>query len=271
MSKLTIDAEKSKFSLNLIELVHYRDLLFTLAYRDIRVRYTQTFLGMLWAIFQPLVTLIIITVIFGKAIKVDTGGIPYPLFAVVGVAAWTYFAYTLGQASSSIISSQDMIKKIYFPRLIVPLSKALVGLIDFGVGLAFVLVLMFYYGWAPGSNVLWLPLVLLTNILAALGIGFWFSALSIRYRDIQHIIPFIVQLGFYATPVAYSANLVPIGYKILYFLNPMAGVIEGYRYALFGSPLELEYAALSFSVALLLFVSGLVFFQILERKMADIL
>jgi lipopolysaccharide transport system permease protein len=271
MSKLTVDAEKSKFSLNLGELVQYRDLLFTLAYRDIRVRYTQTFLGMLWAIFQPLVTLIIITVIFGKAIKVDTGGIPYPLFAVVGVAAWTYFAYTLGQASSSIISSQDMIKKIYFPRLVVPLSKALVGLIDFGVGLAFVLVLMVYYGWIPGSTILWLPLVLLINILAALGIGFWFSALSIRYRDVQHIIPFIVQLGFYATPVAYSAGLVPGGYKLLYFLNPMAGVIEGYRYALFGSPFEFQYAAISLFIAVFLFISGLVFFQILERKMADIL
>jgi len=271
MSKLTVDAEVGRFSLNFRELIQYRDLLITLAYRDIRVRYTQTFLGMLWAVFQPLVTLIIITIIFGKAIQVDTGGIPYPLFAVAGVAAWTYFAFTLGQASSSIISSQDMIKKIYFPRLIIPLSKALVGLIDFGVGLAFVLVLMIYYGWMPSASIIWLPLVILVNVIAALGVGFWFSALSIRYRDVQHIIPFIVQIGFYITPVAYPTQLVPQAYKLLYFINPMTGVIEGYRHALFGSSIDYNYAAISVVCALVLFVSGLIFFQIVERKMADIL
>lgn len=271
MTKLIVDAEHKKFSLNLRELVRYKDLLLTLAYRDIRVRYTQTFLGMIWAVFQPLVTLIIITVIFGKAIKVETDGIPYPLFAVVGVAAWTYFAFTLGQASSSIISSQDMVKKIYFPRLVIPLSKALVGLVDFGVGLAFVIVLMIYYGWLPGATIVWLPLILLANIFAALGVGFWFSALSIRYRDVQHIIPFIVQLGFYVTPIAYSASLVPEEYKLLYFANPMTGVIEGYRHALFGSPIDYTVIAYSMFSALVLFISGLIFFQKVERNMADII
>jgi lipopolysaccharide transport system permease protein len=271
MTKLIVDSEHNKFSLNLRELVQYKDLLLTLAYRDIRVRYTQTFLGMIWAVFQPLVTLIIITVIFGKAIKVETDGIPYPLFAVVGVAAWTYFAFTLGQASSSIISSQDMVKKIYFPRLVIPLSKALVGLVDFGVGLAFVVVLMIYYGWLPGASIVWLPLVLLSNIFAALGVGFWFSALSIRYRDVQHIIPFIVQLGFYVTPIAYSASLVPEEYKLLYFANPMTGVIEGYRHALFGSPIDYTVFAYSMFSALVLFISGLIFFQKVERNMADII
>jgi len=274
MHKIVVDAKKSKFSLNLRELVEYRDLFLILAYRDLRIRYAQTFLGLLWAFIQPLATLLIFTVVFGRAVKVDTGGIPYPVFAISGLAAWTYFSFVLNQSGYSIIGAQEMVKKIYFPRLVIPLSKALVGFVDFAVALLFLLLLMLYYKVVPSANIIFLPIFLLLTIISALAAGIWLSALTIRYRDFQHVIPFMVQFGLYATPIAYSASVItdnlPPWASYIYYLNPMAGVVEGFRWCLLGGipPHALSY--LSFGIIALLFISGLFYFKRVERVMADI-
>ena len=274
MVHLVVDADKRSRLLNLTELIHYKDLFYILAYRDLRVRYAQTFLGLFWALLQPLVTLAIFTVVFGRAVQVDTGGIPYPLFAITGMAAWTYFAFVMKESGNSIISAQQMVKKIYFPRLVIPLSKAVVGFVDFGIALLLMAGLMAYYGYAPTEKIIFLPLFILLTVLAALSVGIWLSALTIRYRDFQHVVPFLVQFGLYATPTAYPAeaviNNLPPWAVVLYYLNPMAGVIEGFRWSLLGSNPPSQYAYLSFMLVGVLLLSGLFYFKRIERVMADI-
>ena len=273
MSKLVIDANRSRFGLNLRELFAYRDLFLILAYRDLRVRYAQTFLGLLWAFIQPLFTLVIFTLVFGRAIGVAKdipAHIPYVLYAACGMSAWTYFAFVMNQAGNSIIGAQGMIQKIYFPRLIIPLSKAVVGLVDFGVSLLFILVLMVWYGFVPSSNIVFLPFYVLMGVLAALGVGIWLSALTIRYRDFQHIVPFMVQFGLYATPIAYPTSLLPEQYRVLFYLNPMTGVVEGFRWSLLGTESPGMHAWLSFGLIAVLFLSALLYFRRVERIMADI-
>lgn len=274
MMHLVVDAEKRTSLLNLKELKHYRDLFYILAYRDLRIRYAQTFLGLLWAMLQPLATLTIFTIVFGRAVKVDTGNIPYPLFAITGVAAWTYFAFVMKESGSSIISAQQMVKKIYFPRLVIPLSKAIVGFVDFGIALLFMVILMVYYQVVPAANVMFLPLFILMIIISALGVGIWLSALTIRYRDFQHVVPFLVQFGLYATPTAYPAQAIlqslPEWLVVIYYLNPMAGVIEGFRWCLLGGDPPSAFAYLSFGLVLIIFISGLFYFKRIERVMADI-
>jgi lipopolysaccharide transport system permease protein len=270
MSKIVVDSETSALKINFKELKHYRDLFYILAYRDLRVRYAQTFLGFLWALLQPLATLVIFILVFGLAVKVDTGGIPYPLFAISGISMWTYFGFVLNQSGNSVIGAQEMIKKIYFPRLVIPLSKAVVGFVDFGVALIMLVILMIVYGFAPTLNLLYAPLFILLNIIAALSVGIWLSALTIRYRDFQHVIPFLVQFGMYATPVAYPARLVPEKYQLIYNLNPMAGVIQGFRWSVFGADPPDAYFYISMVVILVLFVSSLYYFRKVEDVMADI-
>jgi len=270
MSKIVVDAKTSSLKLNLRELRHYRDLFYILAYRDLRVRYAQTFLGFTWALLQPLATLLIFILVFGMAVKVDTGGIPYPLFAISGISMWAYFGFVLNQSGNSIIGAQEMIKKIYFPRLVIPLSKAVVGFVDFGVALVILVILMIIYGFTPTGNLIFTPLFILLNIIAALAVGIWLSALTIRYRDFQHVIPFLVQFGLYATPVAYPARLVPDKYQLIYNLNPMAGVIQGFRWSVFGGNPPDIYFYISMTVILVLFISGLFYFRKVEDVMADI-
>jgi lipopolysaccharide transport system permease protein len=274
MSKIVVDADKSRFSLGLRQLIEYRDLFLILAYRDLRVRYAQTFLGFFWAFIQPAATLLIFTVVFGKAVKVDTGDIPYPLFAIVGMSAWTYFAFVLNQSGNSIISAQEMVKKIYFPRLVIPLSKAVVGFVDFGVALLFMAGLMIYYDYIPSSNIGYLPIFIFLTIIAALAVGIWLSALTIRYRDFQHVVPFLVQFGLYATPTAYPAetiiNNLPDWATIIYYLNPMAGVVEGFRWSVLGGASPSQYSFISFILIILLFFSSVMYFKKVERVMADI-
>jgi lipopolysaccharide transport system permease protein len=269
-----VDATDRGARLDLGELFRYRDLFLVLAYRDYRVRYAQTFLGLAWAFLQPTATLLILTIIFGKAVRIDTGSVPYPLFAVCGMAAWSYFSYVLTQSGTSIIGAQDMVKKIYFPRLIIPLSKAAVGFIDFGITAALILVLMLYYRVAPSPDLALLPVFTLVGIAAALALGIWMSALTIRYRDFQHVVPFMVQLGLYVTPVAYPAALVtdavPRWVAVLYYLNPMAGVTEGFRWAVLGTAPPTGLSYLSLAVTALLLVSGLYYFKSVERTMADL-
>ncbi len=274
MHKTVVDADKRKLSLNLRELFNYRDLFLILAYRDLRVRYAQTFLGFLWAFLQPAATLLIFTVVFGKAVKVDTGGVPYPLFAITGMTAWSYFAFVLNQSGNSIIGAQEMVKKIYFPRLVIPLSKAVVGFVDFAIGFLFLAVLMVIYKFVPGPNIVYLPVFILLTIISALAVGVWLSALTIRYRDFQHVVPFLVQFGLYATPTAYPAetiiNNLPDWAVIIYYLNPMAGVVEGFRWSILGGAAPSEFAYVSFALIGILFVSALFYFRKVERVMADI-
>ena len=270
--KIIIDADKRKLKLQLRELVQYKDLFSTLAFREFRVRYAQTFLGFFWAFLQPAATLIIFTFIFGRAIKVDTGDLPYPVFALTGMTAWSFFAYVVSQAGKSIINEQNMIKKIYFPRLMIPLSKAVVGFIDFGITFLLLIIMMLFYGVSPSLNILWLPLFILIVIIASLTFGIWISALTIRYRDFQHIIPFIIQIGLYATPVAYSTLYIPEKYHLIYYcLNPMAGVVEGFRWCIVGQGAIQPYTFISFGILLILFVSSLFYFRKVERVMADII
>jgi len=274
MSKVIIDASKSFWQLNLKELFDYKDLFYTLAYRDFRVKYAQTFLGFIWAFIQPVLTLLVFALLFSRGLQVDTQGVPYPLFAACGLAAWTYFATVMGQAGNSIIGAQSMVQKIYFPRLVIPLSKALVGLIDFGITLALILLLMAYYQFVPSHNIVFLPIFILAAIISALGVGIWLSALSIRFRDFQHIVPFLVRFGMFFTPVAYPSsiivNRIPEWASVIYFLNPIAGIVEGFRWCIFGTNPPGILSFISLGVVLVLFVSSLFYFKKVEKTIADI-
>lgn len=274
MARIVVDANKSTFSLNLKELFSYRDLFLILAYRDLRIRYAQTFLGVTWALLQPLITLIIFTLVFGRFVKVDTGGVPYPVFALCGMVAWTYFAFVMNQSGNSIIGAQEMVKKIYFPRLVIPLSKAVVGLVDFCIAFVLLLMLILFYDVPVSINIVMLPVFVVLTVLCALAAGIWLSALSIRFRDFQHITPFIVQVGLYATPIAYPGDVVirtlPDAGVILFYLNPMAGIVEGFRWSILGYGSLHSVSFMSFAMVIVLFVSGLIYFKKVERVMADI-
>jgi lipopolysaccharide transport system permease protein len=272
MHNTTIDAGKKLDLFDIKDLFRYKDLFFTLAYREFRVRYAQTFLGFFWAFLQPAATLLIFTFVFGRAIKVDTGNIPYPVFALSGMVAWTYFSFVVSQSGRSLINSQSMIQKIYFPRIILPLSQALVGLIDFTLTFLFLIAAMLWYGVLPSANIWYLPFFLLMAILAALAVGIWISALTIRYRDFMHVIPFLIQIGLYATPVAYSTLYIPEKYHLLYYsLNPMVGVVEGFRWSLIGQGSIHPYTFISMGIVLVLFVTSLIYFRKVEKIMADII
>lgn len=274
MGKIIVDANKHSFSLNLKELFSYRDLFLILAYRDLRVRYAQTFLGLAWAVLQPVATLIIFTLVFGRFVKVDTGGVPYPVFALCGMVAWTYFSFVMNQSGNSIIGAQEMIKKIYFPRLVIPLSKAVVGLVDFMIAFFLLLMLLMYYRVAVSANILILPLFVLLTILSSLAAGIWLSALSIRFRDFQHVTPFLVQVGLYATPIAYPGEVVigtlPDWGVVLFYLNPMAGVVEGFRWSILGQGSLHGVSFISYGMVVILFFTGLFYFKKVEKVMADI-
>lgn len=272
-TKTIIDAQKSSWIPNIKELIRYKDLFFTLAWRDFRVRYAQTTVGFLWAFIQPIVTLVILNIVFGSFAQVDTGELPHLLFTVSGLALWSYFSYVLMNSGNSIIANQGMVKKIYFPRLVIPLSKAVVGLIDLGIVLLIMIGFMIYFGFPPSVNIWAAPLFIFGGMIAALSVGIWLSALTVRYRDFQHVVPFMVQIGLYATPVAYpvseASSRFPEWAMSIYFLNPMAGVIEGFRWSVFGVG-ELSYLTfISFGMILLLFISGVAYFNKIESEMAD--
>ena len=273
MAKLIIDANKKQYLPNFKEIFRYKDLFITLAWRDFKVRYAQTTIGLLWAFVQPIVTLIILNVVFSKFAHVETNGVPHILFTITGLSIWTYFSYVLTNSGGSIISAQGMVQKIYFPRLIIPLSKAVVGLIDFGITIVILIFLMIYYGFSPSPNIIYAPLFIFVGIIAALAVGIWLSALTVRYRDFQHIVPFFVQIGLYATPVAYpievASNNFPQWAMTIYYLNPMAGVVQGFRWSILGGEAPGNMMFISFGMVLLLFISGLLYFRGIEDKMAD--
>jgi lipopolysaccharide transport system permease protein len=271
-SKVIIEASNSSFFPNLMELVRYKDLFITLTWRDFRVRYAQTTIGFLWAIIQPLVSLVILSLVFGKFVGVKTE-IPHLLYTVSGLSIWGYFSFVMTNSGNSIINNQNMIKKIYFPRLIIPLSKAVVGLIDFAISFFIMILLMFYYQIVPSVNIWIAPFFVLMGIIASLSVGIWLSALTVRFRDFQFIVPFMVQLGMYITPIAYPAEFaiqkLPNWASTIYFLNPMSGVIEGFRWAVFGGLPPNHYTFISFGVIFILFISGIMYFKKVEEVMAD--
>ena len=274
MRKIVIDANKNQQWFSISELFAYKDLFFLLAYRDFRVRYAQTFLGLSWVIIQPLLTLLILTLVFGKLAKIDTHGVPYPLFAICGISIWSYFSFVLSQSGGSVIAAQEMIKKVYFPKLLLPLSKSVTGLMDLLVGMLFIFGLLVYYGWELNSYLPFLILFILLGILAALGLGIWIAALSIRYRDFQHVVPFVIQFGLYISPIAYPSieviKSLPTALDILFFLNPMSGVAEGIRWSILGTPFPWKLSMVSLSTAVVLFFSGVYYFGKVETTMSDI-
>ena len=270
MQQTVIKGGKRRVNLNLKELLQYKDLLYTLALRDFKVRYAQAFLGIIWAVLQPLITLTIFILVFGKTIKVDTGNIPYPLFALAGMCSWTYFANVMTGAGNSVLSAQGMIQKIYFPRLIIPLSKAIVGLMDLAIVLIIFFILMLFYRYPLSANIIFFPLFLLVSIMCSLAVGIWLSALTIRYRDFQFIVPFMVQFGMYATPIAYPVSMIPAKYEFIFYLNPMTGVVQGFRWSLLGTEAPGYLSYISFIFIFVLFVSSLFYFKKTERIMADI-
>jgi|TARA_R110000737_G_C14622045_1_gene493506 lipopolysaccharide transport system permease protein len=272
MSIKIIQAGNTSIFPDFKELYRYKDLFLTLSWRDFRVRYAQTTIGFLWALLQPIVTLLILTLVFNKFAGVETE-VPHIVFTVCGLSMWSYFSYVMTNSGSSIIQSQDMVKKIYFPRLIIPLSKALVGLIDFGITILILIVLMIYYQVAPAKTIFFAPIFVIIGMISALAVGIWLSALTVRFRDFQHVVPFMVQVGLYLTPVAYPIELVsqhlPKWAESIYYLNPMAGVIQGFRWSIFGGTPPSSMIFISFAMVILLLISGLMYFKKVESEMAD--
>lgn len=270
--RTVISPSKGWLSLNLKEVWEYRELLGILAWRDVSVRYKQSIVGVGWAIIQPLMTMIIFTIIFGMFAKLPSDGLPYPIFSYCALLPWTYFARSLGDSSDSLVGSSHLITKVYFPRLILPISKVFSGLIDFAIAFAILLGMMAWYRIAPTKGLLALPLFIGIAMLAALGVGTWFTALNVRYRDVKFVVPFLVQFWMYASPVAYSTSIIPEKWQWIYGLNPMVGVIEGFRWAMLGK------AAPSITLLLIpsliifaILISGLYYFRKMEKTFADII
>jgi homopolymeric O-antigen transport system permease protein len=251
---------------------HYRELLFYLVWRDIQVRYKQTMLGVAWAVIQPFLTMVVFSVFFGALAGLPSDGLPYPLFTYTALLPWQLFAFGLAESSNSLVNNQRLISKIYFPRLVIPVSAALSGLVDFAIAFLVLLGMMLFYGEPLTLRILVLPLLIMLTIIAALSLGLWLAALNVKYRDVRYVIPFIIQLGFFLTPIAYSSSLVPPALRPLYALNPMVGVVEGFRWALLGSEAPAGILILvSAIVALLLLAGGLVYFRRMEDTFADLL
>lgn len=269
----TVIENKKGFNLKerIKELYNYRELLWTLAYRDIRVRYAQTLLGMLWGIIEPMVTVIFLSLILNRIANISTGGVNPILFGLSGMVVWNYFSNVIIQGSTSLIMNQNMIRKIYFPRIMIPAAKTVAAIPDLLI--TCVLTLAFYLVYWDDFTIksLLLPVFLLLAVLASAGLGIWISALNIRYRDFQHVVPFLTRIGLFLTPIAYTSNEIPDHLKWLFFLNPITGVIEGIRWSLFDFRLEMNYFLLSIGMIIFLFLTGFYFFNKLEKNIADII
>jgi len=258
-------------SLKLKELWEYRELLYFLVWRDVKVRYKQAALGAAWAILQPLLTMLIFSVIFGMFAKVPSDGTPYPLFAFVALVPWNFFATSLAQSSNSVVGSANLITKVYFPRLAIPLASVLAGLVDFALAFCVLLAMMVYYHRVPTIAILWLPLFVLLELCAAVGVGFWLSAMNVKFRDVRYVVPFLVQFWMYASPIIYSSTMIPARYRTLYALNPMVGVVDGFRWALLGAKTTPGPTLAVSAVATILFlIGGALYFRKMEAQFADV-
>lgn len=269
---ITIVPSSGWVRLNLRELWNYRELLFFLIWRDLKVRYRQTALGVAWAILQPFLTMVVFSVFFGKLAGIPSDGIPYPIFVYAGLLPWQIFSHALTESSNSLVLNQQLITKVYFPRLTIPFSAVLAGLADFVFAFILFLGMMMYYGIVPTLAVITFPLFLLLAIATALAVGLWLSALNVQYRDVRYIIPFLTQFWLFVTPIAYSANLVPETWQIIYGLNPMVGVVNGFRWALLGyTTTQSSLLIVSIIVVAVLLIGGLEYFHRMEKTFADII
>lgn len=269
--KIVFSAQQPSIRSKITEIWEYRELLWMLAWRDFRVKYAQSLLGFTWAFINPIFTLVVLSFIFGTVANVDTAGIPHVLYTLAGLCGWTFFASLAGDAGRSVLSAQGMVKKIYFPRLILPLSKILTSLIDFGIVLICLGVLLLIYQYPITTQFFWLPFFIFLAVLAGVASGIWVSALTIRFRDFQHVMPLVLRVGMYATPIAFPASMVPEKYQLLFFLNPLAGVVEGMRWSLLGTNSFPPYIWLSFFILFSLFTSGWIYFSRMEQVVADII
>lgn len=269
---VTIEPSKSWVALNLRDLWSYRELLYFLTWRDVKVRYKQTALGVAWAIIQPLFTMLIFTLFFGKlaGIESQTGGVPYPIFAYAGLLPWMFFSNALTTSGNSLVGSAHLITKVYFPRMMIPGAAVAAGLVDFAIAFVILVILMFYYGVAPAWTALMLPVLVMMTVVLALGMGMWLSALNVKYRDVRFALPFLLQLWMFVSPVIYPSSFLPEKYRWLLMLNPVSGIIEGYRSSLFGKPFNWRALGVSALIGLVLLVYSSYSFKRMERSFADI-
>jgi lipopolysaccharide transport system permease protein len=268
---LHIKPSRGWVSLRLNELWEYRELLYFLTWRDVKVRYKQTALGAAWAIIQPFFTMVVFSLFFGRLAKVPSDGIPYPIFSYAALVPWTFFVNGLGQSSNSLVGSANLVKKVYFPRLVIPIAAVLSAVVDFALAFVVLLGMMAYYHLMPTLHALWLPLLLLLALVTSLGVGLWFCALNVEFRDVRYVVPFLTQFWMFATPIAYPSSLLSPSWRTLYGLNPMVGVIEGFRWALLDrdtapGPMIL----VSSLAALAILVSGAFYFRRMEKTFADV-
>lgn len=271
LSWVRIEPSRTWVSLGLRELWNYRELIYYFVWRDIKIRYKQTVLGAAWAIIQPLFTMVIFSLFFGRLAKIPSESIPYPLFAFAALVPWNFFANGVTFSSTSLVTSSDLLKKVYFPRLSIPISKVLSGGVDFLLAFAVLLVMMIYYGFKPTAHIIWLPFFLLLALATCMGVSLWLSAMHVQFRDVQYAIPFLIQAWLFATPIAYPSTLLSEPWRTLYGVNPMVGVVEGFRWSLLGTDMEPGPIVLVSSViAIVLLVSGTIYFRRLERSFADI-
>jgi homopolymeric O-antigen transport system permease protein len=266
-----IRPSKGWVSLRLDELWAYRELLYFLTWRDIKVRYKQTVLGAAWAIIQPLFTMVVFSLFFGRLARMPSDGIPYPIFSYAALVPWTFFATALGQSTDSLVGSSNLIKRVYFPRLAIPIAAVLSSVVDFAIAFVVLVGMILCYGLRPTVNVLWLPLFLLLALVTALGAGLWLSALNVQFRDVRYTVPFLIQFWLFATPIVYPSSLLHQPWRTLYGLNPMAGVVEGFRWALLGTktapgPMLIISALAAFSLVL----GGAFYFRRMEKSFADV-
>lgn len=267
-----IEPSKGWVSLNLSDLVEYRELLFFLVWRDVKVRYKQTVLGAAWAILQPFIAMVIFSIFFGRVAKIPSDGIPYPIFAYSAMVPWLFFANGLNTASNSLVSGAGLIKKVYFPRLVMPIASVLSGVVDFMLAFSVLLLMMMYYHIYPTLNVLWLPLFLLLALATSLGMALWLSAMNVQFRDVRYVVPFLVQIWFFLTPIVYPSSMLPEPWRAVYGLNPMAGVIESFRWALLGvNTAPGSTVVVSALAAVVLLISGAYYFRRMEKTFADVI
>ena len=270
--RIRIEPSQGWVSLKLRELVEYRELLYFLVWRDVKVRYKQTILGVGWAIIQPFFTMVVFSIFFGRLAKMPSDGIPYPIFSYAALVPWTFFANGLNNASNSLVSGANLIRKVYFPRLAMPVATVLSGVIDFVLSFIMLLGMMLYYRIIPTANILWLPFLLMLALVTSLGVSLWLSAMNVQFRDVRYIIPFLTQFWLFATPIAYPSSLLSEPWRTLYGINPMVGVVEGFRWALLGTntapgPIVI----VSSAAAILLLVSGALYFRRMEKTFADVI
>jgi lipopolysaccharide transport system permease protein len=269
--RVVIEPATGWTTIDLREIWRYSELLYFLTWRDIKVRYKQTVIGAAWAVLQPFLTMVVFSIIFGRLMNVSSGAVPYPVFSFTALLPWTFFSTAISRSGTSLVLSANLISRVYFPRLIVPLAAVLGATVDFAIAFVILLGMMLFYGIVPGVAILALPFFIVLAILTAFGVGFWLSALNVKYRDVAYVIPFLTQFWLFVTPVVYSSSIVPQQWRLLYGLNPLAGVVEGFRWALLGqgsAPSGLIAISLVTVVALL--VTGLVYFHHVENEFADV-